>query len=228
MAYTKYKDPWLDSDLRSGEAMNHLESQWTSIKADADIHNHDTRYYTKTLADTTFFSTSFYTGFDADKIDGSHFSDLVAAILPVGAIMIWHDTDATIPTGWAICNGGSSTPDLRDKFVIGAGSTYSIGDTGGSLATKAITGSVTIDAHTLVGDEMPLHTHDYTDIYETVLTHDGFATSSIPVGNLNNDSRTTSSAGGGGPHGHSGSTVALDNISATQAYYALYYIMKVA
>lgn len=49
---------------------------------------------------------------------------------------------ATLPDGWAICNGqtitrsdtGASmaTPDLRGRFVIGSGGSYSVGATGGS------------------------------------------------------------------------------------------------
>lgn len=40
--------------------------------------------------------------------------------VPYGCILIWSGTIATIPTGWRICDGTNNTPDLRDKFVIGA------------------------------------------------------------------------------------------------------------
>ena len=40
--------------------------------------------------------------------------------VPYGCIVIWSGTIATIPTGWRICDGTNNTPDLRDKFVIGA------------------------------------------------------------------------------------------------------------
>ena len=39
---------------------------------------------------------------------------------------------ATVPTGWALCDGSNGTPDLRDQFIVGSGSTYSIDDTGGA------------------------------------------------------------------------------------------------
>ena len=55
-----------------------------------------------------------------------------AASFPVGGIIMWSGTIAAIPTGWALCNGSNGTPDLRDRFVIGAGSTYAVGATGGS------------------------------------------------------------------------------------------------
>ena len=40
-------------------------------------------------------------------------------ILPVGGIMIWGGTVSSIPTGWVLCDGTNSTPDLRGKFVVG-------------------------------------------------------------------------------------------------------------
>ena len=43
-------------------------------------------------------------------------------LLPKGAIIMWYGSN-TAPAGWAICNGDNGTPDLRDKFVIGASNT---------------------------------------------------------------------------------------------------------
>ena len=50
----------------------------------------------------------------------------------VGSVMMWSGSVATIPTGWQLCDGTNGSPDLRDKFVVGAGSTYAVDDTGGS------------------------------------------------------------------------------------------------
>jgi len=52
--------------------------------------------------------------------------------IPSGGIIIWSGSSASIPSGWYLCNGSNSTPDLRDRFVVGAGSTYAVGNTGGS------------------------------------------------------------------------------------------------
>jgi len=49
-----------------------------------------------------------------------------------GMIVMWSGAVATIPTGYALCNGANGTPDLRNRFVMGAGSTYTPGNTGGS------------------------------------------------------------------------------------------------
>lgn len=52
--------------------------------------------------------------------------------IPSGMIALWSGSVASIPSGWYLCNGSNGTPDLRDRFVVGAGSTYSVADTGGS------------------------------------------------------------------------------------------------
>jgi hypothetical protein len=52
--------------------------------------------------------------------------------VPIGGIIAWNDALGTIPAGWQLCDGTGGTPDLRDRFVIGAGSIYTPGDTGGA------------------------------------------------------------------------------------------------
>ena len=71
----------------------------------------------------------------------------VHAVLPTGIIVMWNSTAASIPLGWQLCNGTNGTPDLRDRFIVGAAGTYTPGDTGGAA-------SVTLSAAT-----MPIHTH---------------------------------------------------------------------
>jgi len=46
-----------------------------------------------------------------------------------GIIVLWGGAIVDIPAGWALCNGNGGRPDLRDKFVVGAGNTYSPDDT---------------------------------------------------------------------------------------------------
>jgi len=63
---------------------------------------------------------------------------------------MWSGTVLAIPIGWVLCDGNNNTPDLRDRFVIGAGTTvgnvYAVGNTGGSADAV-----------------LPLHTHALTD-----------------------------------------------------------------
>ena len=49
-----------------------------------------------------------------------------------GMIIAWSGATNAIPTGFVLCDGNNSTPDLRDRFIIGAGNNYSVGATGGS------------------------------------------------------------------------------------------------
>jgi len=71
--------------------------------------------------------------------------------VPSGAIMLWSGSIASIPSGWLLCNGSSGTPDLRSRFVVGAGTTYAVAATGGSadatLVSHTHTATVTDPGH---------------------------------------------------------------------------------
>ena len=145
----------------------------------------------------------------------------VAAAFPSGGIIIWSGSSASIPSGWVLCNGSNSTPDLRDRFVVGAGSTYAVAATGGSA--NAIVVAHTHTATSTVTD--PGHSHSFS--------------SSLILG-TSTDGNTGTVSGGGNAgaltivSNTTGITVATTNASsgssATNAnlppYYALCYIMK--
>lgn len=57
--------------------------------------------------------------------------DSAVSGVPSGCILIWSGAANAIPDGWALCDGENGTPDLRDRFVLGAGIAYSVGETGG-------------------------------------------------------------------------------------------------
>jgi len=75
--------------------------------------------------------------------------------IPTGMISLWYGSIGSVPVGWYLCDGTNGTPDLRDKFVVGAGSTYSVAATGGS--TDAIVVSHT---HTATVTD-PGHNHNF-------------------------------------------------------------------
>jgi hypothetical protein len=55
--------------------------------------------------------------------------------VPQGAIILWSGATSALPTGYGLCDGTQGTPDLRDKFVVGAGTTYAVNAVGGSALT---------------------------------------------------------------------------------------------
>ncbi len=74
--------------------------------------------------------------------------------LPKGFIGMWSGSIATIPTGWVLCDGLNNTPNLVDRFVVGAGSTYAVGATGGSADAVVVSHS-----HTASTDSQGNHIH---------------------------------------------------------------------
>ena len=87
---------------------------------------------TFTIDKLTTASTSSDNG---PNLANTHF---IHQVLPYGAIIMWYGAVNTIPSGWALCNGSNNTPDLRDRFVVGAGSTYSVNSTGGTSTAVVV------------------------------------------------------------------------------------------
>lgn len=50
----------------------------------------------------------------------------------IGTIILWSGAIIDIPAGWVLCDGNNGTPDLRDRFIEGAGGARAPGDTGGN------------------------------------------------------------------------------------------------
>jgi len=167
-----------------------------------------------------------------------------APTLPTGAIILWSGSLGSIPSGYVLCDGSNSTPDLRDRFVIAAGSTYAVGATGGSA--DAITVTHTHTATSSVTD--PQHNHY---IVEGAGYSYSYANTGVPNQSLSNGLNDGGSASylmsgpntttgqpkanmGLSSNSSTGVTVATTNAntgtSGTNAnlppYYALAYIMK--
>jgi hypothetical protein len=131
------------------------------------------------------------------------------ATIPSGLIAIWSGSTGSIPSGWLICDGTNGTPDLRSSFIIGAGSTYSVGQTGGSADAIVVS-----------------HTHTVTDPghkHNIASTGSGVIANASPVGNTGASTTTTDTA-------TTGITLQTAGTSGTGAnlppYYALAFIMK--
>ena len=148
--------------------------------------------------------------------------------VPTGGIIMWSGSVLAIPTGWALCDGTDGTPNLQDRFVVGAGSSYAVGDTGGATTVA------------LSAAQMPQHRH-YASVSGSTNTtgaHTHTYLEAGPVGGSGAGDRfgaylatkTTSSAGN---HSHSVTAAGYTNYQGSSSahenrppYYALAYIMK--
>jgi microcystin-dependent protein len=146
--------------------------------------------------------------------------------IPAGLIAMWSGSVANIPSGWALCNGSNGTPDLRDRFIVGAGGSYNVGNTGGANSVALNTNQIPSHNHgagNLKADTAGSHTH----VYRTYLRM-GDA-SGIASGFLVESANRQTSSEGAHTHTISGNT---SNTGGGQAhenrppYYALCFIMK--
>lgn len=145
-------------------------------------------------------------------------TSIAVETFPQGGIVMWSGTIATIPSGWYLCDGANNTPNLRNRFIVGAGDTYSPEDNGGYADATLVEHS-----HNASTNTTGSHTHSYTKTnYSTSATDHQFAGSY----NLSQAATNTSSAGN---HSHT-VTVDSEGVSATNKnlppYFALAYIMK--
>lgn len=164
------------------------------------------------------------------------------SVFAAGMIMMWYGDANAIPDGWALCDGNNGRPDLRDRFIVGAGTDYAIGDTGG---TDYLTGTIVQSGGA----------HDHGDTGSTILTEANMPRHRHEVGYRGSNASTadfsnmdfvrgyndgagnvfTSYAGEADPDGHShtvpsgGSHTheAAENLDNRPPYFALYFIIKV-
>ena len=143
-------------------------------------------------------------------------------LMPSRGIIMWSGTAADIPTGWALCDGTGGTPDLTDRFILGAGKTYQPGATGGaatatpsvtagnaktglSLATAAPGGTagnagtgIGIQGTTLDGNTLPNHGHTYSGGSQTTRVSLDQAT----IKTVSESARNTGATGNSWAHAH--------------------------
>ena len=105
-------------------------------------HTQGLQFHTQNLHSAGFEvnninSTGIVTAVSYSGITTSMISDYGGGIssgdsFPTGGIILWSGAANAIPTGWVLCDGQNSTPDLRNRFVVGAGDAYAVDATGGS------------------------------------------------------------------------------------------------
>ena len=139
----------------------------------------------------------------------------VRDIIPSGVIVMWSGSIASVPSGWYLCDGSNSTPDLRNRFIVGAGSTYSVAGTGGSADAIVVS-----HTHTATVTD-PGHTHNTSKGVLSAGTGSGGAGGGDRL--LEVISTTSSTTGITVSNSTTGSSSTNANLPP---YYALAYIMK--
>ena len=146
---------------------------------------------------------------------------------PSGGIIMWSGTIATIPSGWYLCNGSNGTPDLRNRFIVGA-----FQDTTG-VAYTTITGSdtqtggskdaiVVSHTHTATVTD-PGHNHTVSVANQSGQNGSVSGGGSLPAtgtSTLTTNTKTTGITVANSTEGSSGTNANL------VPYYALAFIMK--
>jgi hypothetical protein len=134
-----------------------------------------------------------------------------APAIPSGGIIIWSGSTGSIPATWFLCDGTNGTPDLRNSFIVGAGSTYAVNATGGTADAVVVSHN-----HALTD---PGHSHlekFWSTTGGTQATFGGATENPYATGQTGTST--------------TGITLASAGVSGTNAnlppYYALAYIMK--
>lgn len=173
-----------------------------------------------------------------------------AGTIPIGGIILWSGAVGAIPAGWALCDGGSGTPNLTNSFVVCAGGAYAVGASGGedasNLAHSHADGTLTAanDTHshgngTLATDN---DTHNHTIQDPSVNVDDVAAGTDFQAANHHHDHQTytlndthshdVTGNTSNDTHNHdvTGSTASAGSAAQENrpVYYALAYIMRTA
>lgn len=171
-------------------------------------------------------------------------------VFQTGMICLWNGASTSVPTGFHVCDGTNGTPDLRDKFVLGAGG--SLATSGGSASTVTgstdPSGSLAIAGTALTIDQLPSHSHNF---YTNGVTYSsnghpavigieagGSYQANLPVGAGGPPANTPfiqTTGGSGGPGSSTAANTHTHTLSGSLAhahtyalppYVALFYIMK--
>ena len=132
--------------------------------------------------------------------DGSNYFDLGGGV-PQYTIVMYHGSSA--PSGWAICNGSNGTPDLRDKFVVASGTTYTRTNTGGYAQPQLVEHSHNYNM-TSSGSSAGAHSHSKGNFSLGTSTHNGHTHGS---GNYDTGNQSTNhyhTIGANKPNGQAG------------------------
>ena len=143
-----------------------------------------------------------------------------ASAFVTGMIILWYGDTSNIPGGWVLCDGSNSTPDLRDRFVIGAGNNFTAGNIGGNNSLTLTEANLPSHRHFVVSNDLGGQNRTNSNVSANNQVRKGTG-----AGNLY-ESYNLASTGSDAAAGRSsavGSGTAFDN---KPKYHALCYIMK--
>ena len=178
-------------------------------------------------------------GKQEDFLRGDGTWQAVVGLVPVGGIVAFSGTfsgrnpvdmkSKKAMTGWCLCDGtktnGLAVPDLRDRMIMGAGTTYQTGSKGGA-ATHTHSVSGTVGATTLTEKQLASHQHPNR-------ARNNYYGTGARIGNGTDEGQVVGTedilaAGGSQSHTHSLTGVKSGSASSLPPYYALAYIMRCA
>ncbi|AXF42100.1 hypothetical protein STIP37_40 [Synechococcus T7-like phage S-TIP37] len=195
----------------SGGDANHEKLAKFTRNGGCELYHNDSKKFEVVSGGATVTGTLTATTLEGD------------GVVPAGAIILWSGASNAIPSGYVLCDGTNSTPDLRNRFVVGAGNSYSVGDTGGSTSTTLGTSNLPSHSHSTPNHSHTIsgHTHSTPNHSHAVNSH----THSTPNHshsvnahshstpnhnhNMNNHSHSTNNTGG---HSHG---ITIGNFSSS-------------
>ena len=143
-----------------------------------------------------------------------------ASAFVTGMIILWYGNTGNIPGGWVLCDGNNSTPDLRDRFVIGAGNNFSAGNTGGNNSLTLSEANLPSHRHFVVSNSLGGQNRTGSNVSANNQVAKGTG-----AGNLY-ESYNLASTGSNASAGRSSSVGSGTPIDNKPLYHALCYIMK--
>ncbi len=252
------KTVWVNGEAPaiSADNLNNLESQYDEAKSDIDdvaadltTHETDTEAHGRTggvlpLTQLPALPENYvWRGNSSNRPEAVSFDP--SSAIPTGVICMWSGTLASIPSGWALCDGNNGTPNLLDRFVVGVPTNgTNPGATGGSTSktttghkhTNPNTGSSGSHNHNIDIGLGGQHGHAILVDSQYVQWQDGYsAEGTFGVGGTYTTTTDgtlhihNASSGYGGAHYHTqGNTgTSTDTITDIRPkYYALAFIMK--
>jgi microcystin-dependent protein len=171
----------------------HFANDLESIANIASIYNTDKMKVTNLDVTQNINATSL----NATSLNALSFN-----LLPKGIITLWSGQVDKISAGWVLCDGQNGTPDLRSRFIVGAGPDYNVGTTGGENTV------------TLTTDQLPAHNHTHNFYKQGLRVHGHYSQGQIMDSGKGIFNSSTNNTGKNQPHEN------------RPPFYALAYIMK--